>query len=116
VAAGFTAANVVLAIPAVAYCLRVTPIDLRAYTAMVWRPVVSALTAAVALAFAAPRLIAGLAPVLALPAALLLYAIAYLAVWLALPGGRAAARELLAMVTALRPRAPSTPAPAGAEG
>jgi PST family polysaccharide transporter len=116
VAAGFTAANVLLALPAVAWCLRVTPISMRAYGAMVWRPVVSALVAALALALAAPRLVAGLAPVVALPVALLLYGIACVAVWLALPGGLAAARELFVMVTALRPRTPSAPAPARAEG
>ena len=95
VAIGFTIATCLLAYPSVWFCLRTSPLGLGDFLGIVWRPVLAALGAALAL-FAARALL----PfpdqfVVALGTKLLLFGGTYLLCWLLLPGGMGLAAAAL---------------------
>ncbi len=105
VATGFTAGTCLLAGPAIAYCLHVSPLRPRDYMATVWRPVVASVVAA-ALLHAAGGGLPRMAPLAVdVLVRLLLFGAVYAIGFLALPGGRAAARDAFSALGALRPTA-----------
>lgn len=101
---GFMAANVLLVLPNVAYCIAATPLTMFDYARTVWRPFTASLAAAAALALAAtwlPDSGARLVPYLLRLAAFLFV---FGAAWWALPGGRRATLELVEILAELRRR------------
>jgi PST family polysaccharide transporter len=105
IAWGFSVATALLALPAIAYCLRGSPLTWRDIIAGVWRPMIASLLAA-GIAFLVTRLWIGEMPGRAARLALdaVVYGALYLACWLALPRGAARARDVLSY---LRPLLPS---------
>ena len=103
IAIGFTAGTTLLTYPTVAYCLKGVPLTLRDFGGIVWRPALAAAVAAGALYAVRPLLPeagnALVALLITLPAFSALYAVC----WIALPGGRAATRDVLRLLHELRP-------------
>jgi PST family polysaccharide transporter len=109
VAAGFTIATSALAIPAVFYCLRGTPVRPRDFARAAARPVLGAAGAAALLLLTTCLLPhTGVAP-LDMGLRLALFLAFYGFAWLASPGGRREAVEAIAMLQELRGR-PGPPA------
>lgn len=102
VAAGFAAANWLVAVPEILYCLRTSHLRARDYAIVAGRPLVASAVSAAALlaAFGMPR---DPEPV-GLVVASAFFAILYVATWLLLPGGRHAAQELATLFRALPSR------------
>lgn len=99
VAIGFAAANWLLAIPEVVYCLRASHLPVRDYAHAAGRPLIAS-AVAVAVLFAgaeAPNDSGVVGLVVTSAAFLALYAL----VWLALPGGRRAAGQLFRLFRAV---------------
>lgn len=101
VAIGYTAATVALALPTVAYSVHSTPITTRDFLRAAARPILAVLAGLVVLLSVRPLLPDNLGAA-RLGAALLIYVPVVILAWLALPGGRAAKRELTAAVRNLR--------------
>jgi PST family polysaccharide transporter len=104
IAAGFTAGTAVLAIPAVAWALRNSPFRFRDFVRVAARPVLASLVAAgtvgaVLLADPDPGFIA-------FAVRLGLFAVAYTATWMGLPGGRRDTAEILSVLRTLKTRTP----------
>jgi PST family polysaccharide transporter len=110
VAIGYTAAELVLAYPAIAYCLATSHLPKRDFFAIVARPAAAALTGAGILFGVEPLVPGGGDGIGALLARGALFALAVAVSWLILPGGRRAARDLVGLVreVRLRPRPPVT--------
>jgi O-antigen/teichoic acid export membrane protein len=106
VAIGFTVATVALAAPSIVWCVAGTPLTLGVFLRAVARPAAAALGAALVLVAATPFLPTEPGGA-RLASALLLYAISFVAAWLAAPGGSAAARELLVAIRELKLRSGS---------
>lgn len=102
VAWGFTIASVLLAYPAVWYCLRRSTLSGWDYLHAVWRPVVASILAGVGLLAIrrALQLEWHVVPEIALFSSL--YSVLYAALWLALPGGWASLQEFLRQLRELR--------------
>lgn len=106
VAIGYTASTVALALPTVAYGLHSTPVTTRDFLRAAARPAVAALAGLVALVLAHSFLPTAIGSA-RLAAALVIYAPVVILAWIALPGGRAAALELIAAARDLLKGAPS---------
>jgi O-antigen/teichoic acid export membrane protein len=104
-AAGLSAASLLLRPLGIAYCLRGSPLRPADVYTVLWRPVLAALTSAGALAAIERMVPLPGPPLLSLLAAALLYAPLYGAAWLVLPGGPGLLREQLALLHHLRPSA-----------
>lgn len=109
VAAGYSAARVVLRVPQSLYAFAGTPLTLRDLGAVLWRPASSSLFAAAALAalYAAPFW--PWTPLARAAAGLPIFAGIYVLLMIALPGGRAGLAEIIRIRAALRPAAPAAP-------
>jgi len=106
VAVACSASTVVLRIPGIPYLLKDSPVSPADLLATLARPACASIAAGVIVFVLHPWLpLRG--AVLLLTAAPLFGAL-YLALWLALPGGRAAGRELLIVLRDIRPRSDST--------
>ncbi len=103
VAIGYTVATVALSLPTVAYSLYATPVTTRDFVRAAARPALAALSGLVVLISAQSMLPDGIGPA-HLGAAVAIYLPSVILAWLALPGGRFAARELVAAVRDLRKR------------
>lgn len=100
VATGFAAANWLLAIPEVLYCLRRSHLTVRDYAVVSGRPLVaSAVAAGVVIAISGVPLDANVVRFALTSAAFLGV---YAATWLVLPGGLKAARQLVMIVGSIR--------------
>ncbi len=94
VAIGFTVAVWALALPAIVYCLRSSPVRLVDYVAASWRAVVAAMVGA-ALLLIVDAAIGLDDDFVGLAAGAAVYASVYAVTWVGLPGGRVATRELV---------------------
>jgi O-antigen/teichoic acid export membrane protein len=111
VAVGYAVATAALLYPGVAFCLSGSPLRSRDFWQSVWRPAFAAATAA-ALLLLAQTWLAFPMPLLArLPVHALCFVLLYLAAWLAVPGGRRDAGEMLGLLRSLWPAAPKASAP-----
>jgi O-antigen/teichoic acid export membrane protein len=102
VAASFSVSRMLLAWPTLAYCYRGTPLKLRTTFATLVRPATAAITAALvlwAVQWTVPDW-----PIKWLGLDALIYGVAYMATWVAMPGGLAHLRQLLTILDELRPR------------
>ena len=102
VAVGYTIATFLLTYPAIAYCLKTLPLSLREFLGTVWRPAVSAMMAASILAISRLILPSFTNLVLDLLVRVILFGIAYLLLWIVLPGGRQASTDVWQSFKALR--------------
>lgn len=103
VAIGYTAATVALAVPSVLWCVRGTPITLGGFLRAAARPVAAALAAALALVAASPLLPEAIGASRLL-ASLALFIVCFVVGWLAAPGGKGAAHELVLAIRELKRR------------
>ncbi|HEX6104363.1 MAG TPA: hypothetical protein VFZ26_02190, partial [Gemmatimonadales bacterium] len=103
VAIGYTAAEVALAYPAIAFCLRTSHLSQRDFFAAVARPAIAAVAGAALLLAGGSLLPGSIHPVLALLARVASFSAAAALAWLLLPGGRRAAGDLLDLAHELRP-------------
>lgn len=103
VAIGYTVASVALAIPSVLWCVRGTPITAGGFLRAAARPVAAALAAALALLLASPLLPQAIG-VSRLLASLALFVTCFVVGWLAAPGGKGAAHELVLAIRELKRR------------
>ncbi len=102
VAIGFATANWLLAIPEVIYCLRTSHLTARGYAAAAGRPLVASMFAAGAiLATSGSATDAG---VVSLVVTSLAFVLIYALFWYVVPGGKDAARQVLALVPAIPSR------------
>jgi hypothetical protein len=93
VAWAFAGTTAALMIPTVTYCLRGSAIRGSDFIAFAWRPVTASFTAGLLLTLAHPILPArARLPGFLLAAAS--FAVFYVGAWVALPGGRSAARKM----------------------
>jgi O-antigen/teichoic acid export membrane protein len=101
VAVGYSAAVVLLMYPAVAYCLTTSPVRARDFWGAVWRPAFAAIFAAALLTTVNlfGPLSLSLLPRLAVYAGS--FTSAYLVIWLFIPGGKDAMREVLGTIQSL---------------
>ncbi len=91
---------------AIAWCLKGTFVRWSDVGTAVWRGIVSAAAASAACAAVLPVIAALPNAPLRLAASLAVFALAYVATWMILPGGAAQARAMIAMVRHLRPEPP----------
>ncbi len=103
VATGFCVARCALRYPALAYCLRGTPITVGDYRAAIWRPATASVLAGIAVLLTASPALASASMVGRFAACVLLYGMCYVLFWLLLPGGRAVLRELAQTLDEFKP-------------
>ena len=104
VAVAVAVANVVLAVPALWYGLRFSPVALGECLTIFLRPTTAAVTAAFAVWGLSARLPDLRPDILALAVRFALFGLVYLTTWIALPGGVAAWRNLVSGFSELRSR------------
>jgi len=102
VAVGFTIASCALLPPAIAFCIRGSRLRMRDFLAPTWRPALSSTASAALLVLFQPRLPSG-APPLELGIGLVVFSMAYVGSWMAVPGGMKAAADVLRLLGKLRP-------------
>ena len=90
--------------PAFAYCFRGTPLRINDMVQAIWRPAAASLAAGAVLWASMPFLRGHGAAVVTLAAASILYAIAYFAFWVILPGGMEFIRGVMSLAGHLRPK------------
>jgi O-antigen/teichoic acid export membrane protein len=113
VAVGYAAAAAVLLYPGVVYCMSGSLLRPRDFWRSIRRPAFAAVAAATALLLLVQGWAIPAMPLLArLPVHALCFALLYLAAWLAVPGGRREAGELLGLLRLLRPGRTTAPTPA----
>jgi len=103
VAIGYTAATAALALPSVWWSVAGTPLSLGGVMRAASRPVAAAIAAAMAVLAASPLLPQAIGTSRLL-ASLSLYVGSFLLAWLAAPGGKGAAQELLLAIRELKRR------------
>lgn len=103
VAIGYTAATLLLAAPAVMFCLRASPLQGKDVWAPWLRAALPAVIAAAGLWLLQPHLSTVGPRVLRLAAAGSLFAFTYALIWLATPAGRRDLRQMLNLAATLRP-------------
>jgi O-antigen/teichoic acid export membrane protein len=115
VAVGYAAATAVLLYPGVAYCFSGSLLRPGDFWGSVWRPAIAALAAAAVLLLVQGWAIFAMPLLARLPVQALCFGLCYLAAWLAVPGGRREAGEMLALLRAARsaagPKASPSPGP-----
>lgn len=104
VAMGYTVANCLLAFPAIAFCLKTSPLSLRDFLGVVSRPAFSSLAAAVGLYLCKLALPSFGSSILAVLVSFIIFSVAYLLFWVVLPGGRQATADMLRTLKELRPQ------------
>jgi O-antigen/teichoic acid export membrane protein len=99
VATSYAVATCMLVGPSIAFCLKTSPLSMRDFLGIVWRPVLASALVAVLLLTAGGVIPKWHSMAVELLMKLTVFALAYLLLWVALPGGRQAvadARHLLA--------------------
>lgn len=108
VAAGFAIASWLLVVPDILYCTRGSLLSARDFLPMTWRPLIAASVGGVLALLVWPELLSNSPTVASEGAALRgvlqrlpAFVAAYTVVWVGLPGGRAALRDVLALASLL---------------
>ncbi|MGI8995331.1 MAG: lipopolysaccharide biosynthesis protein [Pyrinomonadaceae bacterium] len=103
VAVAYSAATCALALPGVAYCLKASPLHLRDFLGVVWRPALSSVgTAAVLLAVKPHLPLAGTGAEIA--SSLIIFGLTYPLLWASTPSGRQSLCEMLQLAKKAVPR------------
>lgn len=106
VATGFAVITSMLAIPGLLFCLRRSPIEWRDFVSAAWRPSIASIVAAVVTLGVHHYLVPDRArPVMHFSVQVATYLISYVALWVALPRGRAEAGGVLKHLRLLLPSA-----------
>lgn len=92
IAVGYAGAHTALAFPTIWFCVRGTPVGLRDYLAAALRPAVAACIAGLA-AFGSIRMLGDLGMAAQMTVEFAVFSVLYILTWIALPGGRRAARD-----------------------
>jgi PST family polysaccharide transporter len=100
VAAGYAAAHTFLAFPTIWFCLRGTPITLRDYLGASLRPAIAAVAAGFA-AVGTIRLFGDIGTPARMTVEFAVFTTLFLLLWVALPGGRKAARDAWTLIQEL---------------
>jgi len=100
IAAGYAAAHTLLAFPTIWFCVRGSPINLRDYLTAALRPAVAACIAGLA-AVGAIRALGDLGMPAQMTVEFAVFGVIYILAWVALPGGRVAARDGWSLVREL---------------
>ncbi len=104
VAMGFTLGTCLITYPSIAFCLKTLPLSVKDFWGVVWRPAFASLAAA-AILFASRPILHGRENVfLELFGGLTIFALAYILIWIVLPGGQQALTESLKNLQVLRLR------------
>ncbi len=102
VAMGFTIATCLLTYPSIAFCLKTMPLSLRDFWGVVWKPAFASLAAA-GILFVSRTILPGRGNVfLELLGGLIVFVLAYVLIWIILPGGQQALAESLKNLQILR--------------
>jgi hypothetical protein len=89
--------------PGIRYCFRESPLTMRDLWVAVWRPAFAALGAGIILFAANAWMRSAGVGLLAFVRDLTIFSAAYLACWVALPGGRGAVDQVTGLARDLRP-------------
>jgi PST family polysaccharide transporter len=103
VAVGYTAGEIALAYPSIQFCLRTSHLTRRDFFAAVARPIAASIGGGVSLFVGGPFLPASGHALFDLALKGILFSVAAVLSWLALPGGRRAARDLAGLARELLP-------------
>jgi O-antigen/teichoic acid export membrane protein len=115
VAAAFTAITCLLTWPAVAFALQESPVTVRDIVRVVARPTLASLGAAGGLAYVRAGLTVTGPLLLRVAVEAAVFAVVFVLVWHALPGGRAATREAMDALRELDPRRGNRNGPAAGD-
>lgn len=105
VAVGFTAGTCLLTWPSLAYCFRRAPLTMRDFAGIVARPALAAAGAGLVLMASGQLYLPDGGLVASLLTRLVLFLLAYAALWIGMPGGGRAAAEIRDLAMSLRPQA-----------
>jgi O-antigen/teichoic acid export membrane protein len=103
VALAYSGVQMVLFPLAIVYCFRVSPLRMSDFVSAVWRPATASVAAAAALFGASPVYDSIAAVWIRLGLDFAFYVVFYVFIWVGLPRGRHAARELIGIARDLRP-------------
>jgi PST family polysaccharide transporter len=96
----FTATTCALTYPSIAYCLKTSPLNLRDFFGIVWRPIFASMLAGTAVVVLALLPIVYPHLLIEISIKLLVFVAAYAFAWLLLPGGRAIVIDALSSLKA----------------
>lgn len=102
VALGYTVALCLLTCPSVVFCLKLSPLRLGDFFSAVWRSAFASLTAAVLLFAGRVTFLNAENAVLEIFVRSIIYGLFYLLLWIILPGGKQATREVFENLQVLR--------------
>jgi len=104
VAISYSASVVVLFPLSILYCFRVAPLRLRDFILAVWRPAAASISAAAILFGLGSVVELGLLVGIQLVVNFIIYIVLYALIWVGLPRGRSAVRDVMSIAKQLRPR------------
>lgn len=105
VALGFTVATCLLTYPSIAFCLKTSHLSMRDFLGTVWRPALASVAAAFLLLAVGAVIPSGRSVAVGLLVKLAVFGLAYLSLWVGMPGGKQAAADVLRIVSELWPEA-----------
>ena len=105
VAVGFTVATCLLTYPGIAFCLKNSHLSMRDFFGIVWRPALASVAAALLLLAVGAVIPSGRSVAVGLLVKLAAFGLAYLTLWVGMPGGKQAAADVLRIVAELWPEA-----------
>ncbi len=103
VALAYSGALMVLPPLAIHYCFRIAPLRMADFGLAIWRPATASIAAAAALFGVSSFYDSSFAVWVRLGLHFVFYAVFYILIWVGLPQGRRAAKEVIAIVRELRP-------------
>jgi O-antigen/teichoic acid export membrane protein len=103
VAAAYSVAVVATRLPGILYCFAISPLSLADLGAAIWRATLTSLLAGAALLGVDNAVAYNLPAVASLMINLGVFGLAYIVIWVALPGGRKALADIVAIARDLRP-------------
>lgn len=103
VAVGHTVATCMLTYPSIVFCLKTSHLSMRGFLSIIWRPALASIIAALLLLAAGAAIPSRGGMAIELLIKLIAFGLAYLLLWVALPGGRQAIADARRMVADLWP-------------
>jgi O-antigen/teichoic acid export membrane protein len=108
VAVSYTVTTCLLTYPSIAFCLKTSHLSLRDFLGIVWRPALASVMAAILLLAAGTAIPKWNSMAIELLMKLIAFGLAYLLLWVALPGGRQAIADARRLVAELWPHGVDT--------
>ncbi|MDX1531859.1 MAG: lipopolysaccharide biosynthesis protein, partial [Rhodothermales bacterium] len=116
VAVGFTAATALLTYPEIAYCLRTSYLTGRDLGRALWRPALASVAAAAATAAFDAVVLGGVGLAVEFLTELFVFGVAYVLLWVGMPGGRRALADVFRLASVLRAPRDGAPYPGPPDG